>query len=137
MPRIHSAALLVVLALAGCGGDEPEPGNSAAPETPQPSVSASSVAAGSAVPSCATVFADGQVPAIPDPQRADQAQCLNPEGTTVILSGTKCADGTYLYSVDASSGAPAGWYTAGKAYNVVKDLTTDPGYNAAYTKCQG
>lgn len=120
MPRLLLAACTIAV-LAGCS--TPATNTPAAPDT----VTAKA-------PACADTIHDGQpVTGLDD----TQPQCLDPDGGLVILAAQRCADGTRLVTVPATSGAHEGWYLTGQRYHAVNDVPKDTGYAAAYTACQG
>ena len=87
-----------------------------------------------ALPACKDVFQPGK---LVDKQQAT-AGCTSPSGTALMLASLNCTDGTMLWQVEASSGAPAGFVREGKPYQVVKaDGAADATYQKAYQACTG
>lgn len=121
-------AVVLLFALAGCGGDDPQP---------------SATGQGAPVnafsqpprPKCADVFVPGKVIQF----NAEQAAvgCLDPDGGVQIVGNRRCADGGRLYSIDGgSTGAPRGWGRDGEAYHAVKgELGADAAFRKAYDAC--
>lgn len=95
---------------------------------------ASVAASVAAAPKCVDVFRAGAKVVV----KGTQVDCLDPDGTLVITPVQRCADGTHLGSIEATSGAPRGYFVAPGPFVVVKgELAADKGYGSAYTKCMG
>jgi hypothetical protein len=121
----HVIGLIALAALAGCSS--PAPAEVAAPEA-----SVATVESQSALPACSEVF----VPGKPVTGFDDQTGCTNKQGTVQIIGAVDCADGTKLWPVDATTGAPAGYGRAGMAYRVVTgEVAADKEYKKAYEEC--
>lgn len=115
-------ALLAVVLLAACSSNE---------EGTRPPT-ADGVASTPALPKCAEVFKLGQ--------KIDQDKakggCLDPGGGVQLVGAHRCNDGRYLWQVDASTGAPAGWGFGNDVFVASKDAASDPAYSKAYEKCK-
>jgi hypothetical protein len=119
-------AAAAVVVLGGCSKAEPAKTTANVPVAP-----ASAPAA--APPACKDVFQPGK---LVDKEKA-KAGCSSPSGTALMLASLDCTDGTVLWQVDASSGAPAGYVREGQPYQVVKDAAAEAGYKKAYQACVG
>jgi hypothetical protein len=113
-------AAALVSALTGCSS----PPSQATPNAP--------IAQSPDLPACATVFQPGKV--------VDKAQatagCTSPSGSVQVAGFSDCKDGTVLWQVDATTGAPAGFAREGQPYQTVEgEAAADPGYNKAYEAC--
>jgi hypothetical protein len=82
-------------------------------------------------PTCAEVFDPGRL----IDEKVALAPCQDPDGKLKAVGNFVCVDGRYLFQVDASTGAPAGWGFGGRAYRETTDAATDPDYAAAYRDC--
>jgi hypothetical protein len=121
----HVIGAIALAALAGCSS--PAPADDAAPKA-----SAVTVESQAALPACSEVF----VPEKPVTGFDDQTGCTNKEGAVQFIAGIDCPDGTKLWPVDASTGAPAGFGRAGQAYRLVKgEVAADKEYKQAYEEC--
>ncbi|MEU8662141.1 hypothetical protein, partial [Actinoplanes philippinensis] len=104
----------------------PPAGAPAAPEA-----TAASQAAG-ALPVCGEVFVPDQKVSGFDEQKG----CTGKDGTVQFIGAIECSDGTKLWPVDASTGAPTGYGREGQVYRVVKgEVQADNGYKQAYEEC--
>jgi hypothetical protein len=122
----HVLGAVALAALAGCSS--PAPAETAAPKAP--AASAESPAA--ALPACSDVFVPDKVVAGFD----DQTGCTNKEGAVQFVGAMDCGDGTKLWSVDASTGAPTGYGRQGQAYRTVKgEVATDKEYKKVFEAC--
>jgi hypothetical protein len=65
------------------------------------------------------------------------AGCPDPTGGTQFLGFFTCADGRLLFSVDAHTGAPAGWGCGGSRFHPSDEPAADPAYGKAYGSCNG
>ena len=128
----HVLGAVAIAALAGCSS--PAPAETAAP-APEATVASQGAAASSgAVRTCSDVF----VPDKPVVGFDDQTGCTNKEGTVQFIGAIECSDGTKLWPVDASTGAPAGFGREGTPFRVVTgEVAADKNYKAAYEECVG
>jgi hypothetical protein len=85
------------------------------------------------MPTCKELYQPGKVI---DEKKA-LAGCMGPRNVISAGSFFNCADGSALFSVDADSGAPAGWGFGGKKFHAAKEPAADPAYGKAYTACNG
>lgn len=116
----HVMGIALLAAIGGCSSPEPQVTVNAPVEKT------------AAPPACSEVFVPGQTV---DKTKLT-AGCLSPSGTTVMVGFFDCTDGTVLWQVDATSGAPAGYAREGKPYKTVKgDGAADAGYKKAYAAC--
>ncbi|GGN86349.1 hypothetical protein GCM10010112_67800 [Actinoplanes lobatus] len=119
----HVMSAIGLIAIAGCSGPAPA---QVIVNTPAP-------VATPVLPTCAEVFKPGQVVTSYD----EQAGCTNKQGSIQFIGAHDCADGTKLWSVDATTGAPAGYARQGQPFRVVKgDIAASKGYKKAYQACQ-
>lgn len=122
----HVIGAFALVALAGCSS--PAPADDAA----APKASAATVESQAAMPACSDVF----VPDKPVTGFDDQTGCANKEGVVQSIAAIDCPDGTRLWPVDATTGAPAGYWRQGQVFRVVKgEITTDKDYKEAYESC--
>lgn len=87
-----------------------------------------------AVPKCSSLFHAGKI--LPKPPEPGGVTCVNQAGATFAVAGRWCRDGTFLWQVDARTGAPEGWGVSGGMYHLGK-AADDPGYAKAYNNCVG
>ena len=130
--RTHPLAGTALIVIALAGGCSAKP--AAVVDDPQDVKAIKSAAAAqNALPVCKEVFVPGKVI---DAKKA-AAGCKDAHGQVHLLGVFTCADGRALYSVDADTGAPAGWGYGGGKFHAAKDPAADPGYGKAYDACNG
>ncbi|WP_433793792.1 hypothetical protein [Actinoplanes sp. CA-252034] len=118
---------VALAALAGCSSPAPAE-EGAAPAKPE----ATAASQAAALPVCGEVF----VPDKPVNGFDEQTGCTGKDGTVQFIGAIECGDGTKLWPVDASTGAPTGYGREGQAYRVVKgEVQADNGYKQAYEDC--
>ncbi|WIM97853.1 hypothetical protein ACTOB_001407 [Actinoplanes oblitus] len=134
-PVLWVALVVGIIAVAGTGwlflkrSDDPTAADSQQVQTVQ-----SAVAAANAAPACAEVFVPGNVI---DASKLKDG-CKDASGGIQFVGASNCADGSVLYQVDASTGAPAGWGVGGKKYRAAKgEVAADPAYGKAVRDCNG
>jgi hypothetical protein len=120
-------ALISAVTVAGCSNTQ-----STEPAGQPVSPLESAAAAASALPTCSEVFVPGHAV---DEKKA-LAGCLSKRGVVQGIGFFECNDGTVLFQVDASTGAPNGYGFGGKKYVTVKgESAADKGYKKAYQAC--
>jgi hypothetical protein len=84
-------------------------------------------------PKCADIFVPGKKIVFPPDEAAKG--CADPDGGINILGSQRCADGKYLFTVKAATGAPAGWGLEGQPYHASNDVASDKEFAKAYEAC--
>ena len=135
-PLLWVILVIAMLALAGVGWLLYQ--RSTTPQVtingPQAETFASAIAEAKAMTSCKEMYVPGKVI---DEKKA-LAGCMGPRNVISAGSFFNCADGRALFSVDAQSGAPAGWGFGGEKFHAVKgEIAADSGYSKAYGDCNG
>jgi hypothetical protein len=122
----HVMGAIALAALAGCSS--PAPAETAAPKASAATVESQAAA----LPACSDVFVPDKVVAGFD----DQTGCTNKDGAVQFVGAMDCGDGTKLWSVDASTGAPTGYGRQGQAFRAVKgEVAADKEYKKAFEAC--
>ena len=138
MTNRPALALIAVVFTAACSSGEPVGlGNptptatasaSATVDTVQPATSSAQW------PECWEVFQAGQK--VTAPAETGVIACEGRNGVLDAIPVIRCNDGTLLGSVESRTGAPKGWFLAGRVFHATtQDVAADPGYAAAYQKC--
>ncbi len=131
--RLPVFAVGLLLVLAGCSDD---PAATSGNEGAAPTGGVPAWASPPVRPKCAEVFVPGKTIVFPPAEAAKG--CADPDGGINVVGSFRCGDGRHLFQVDASSGAPRGWGFdgPGDVYHAsAGEVASDPGYSAAYDKC--